>query len=141
MFTAAHTLRVRYGETDRMGVVYHANYATYLEVGRTEAIRSLGLTYREMEETGVEMPVTELTIRYLRPARYDDLLTVRTQLRELPGKHSIVFHQDILNERGKTVASGTVTLFFLERTQRKRIRMPEALRIRLAPFFPTPASD
>jgi len=137
MFTAEHTLRVRYGETDQMGVVYHANYATYFEVGRTEAIRTLGLTYRETEEGGVEMPVTELAVRYLRSARYDDLLTVRTQLRELPDRHSVAFHQDILNERGKLVASGKVTLFFLDRATRKRTRMPEALRLRLAPFFPS----
>lgn len=136
MFTAEHTLRVRYGETDQMGVVYHANYATYFEVGRTEAIRTLGLSYRETEEGGVEMPVTELTVRYLRAARYDDLLTIRTQLRELPDRHSVEFHQDILNERGKLVASGKVTLFFLDRATRKRTRMPEALRLRLAPFFP-----
>jgi acyl-CoA thioester hydrolase len=135
MFTAEHTLRVRYGETDQMNVVYHANYATYFEVGRTEAIRTLGLSYREMEEMGVEMPVTELNIRYLRAARYDDLLTVRTQLRQLPERHSIAFHQDILNERGKLVASGMVTLFFLDRSTRKRVRMPDSLHQRLAPFF------
>jgi len=136
MFTATHTLRVRYGDTDQMGVVYHANYATYFEVGRTEAIRTLGLTYREMEESGIEMPVTELAIRYLRAARYDDLLTVRTQLRHLPDKHSIDFHQDILNEKGKLIASGKVTLFFLDRTTRKRSRMPEPLAAALSPFFP-----
>jgi acyl-CoA thioester hydrolase len=136
MFTATHTLRVRYGDTDQMGVVYHANYATYFEVGRTEAIRTLGLTYREMEESGIEMPVTELVIRYLRAARYDDLLTVRTQLRQLPDKHSIDFHQDILNEKGKLIASGKVTLFFLDRTTRKRSRMPEPLAAALSPFFP-----
>jgi acyl-CoA thioester hydrolase len=141
MFTAEHTLRVRYGETDQMNVVYHANYATYFEVGRTEAIRNLGLSYREMEEMGVEMPVTELTIRYLRAARYDDLLTVRTQLRQLPERHSIDFHQDILNERGKLIASGKVTLFFLDRTTRKRVRIPESLLSRLAPFFPSVTGD
>lgn len=135
MFTANYNLRVRYGETDQMNVVYHANYATYFEVGRTEAIRALGCTYREVEEMGIEMPVTELSIRYLRAARYDDVLTVRTQLKELPQKHTIDFYQDIFNERGKLVASGKVTLFFVDRQTRKWVRMPEDLRQRLAPFF------
>ena len=136
MFTSDHRIRVRYGETDKMQVVYHAHYATYMEVGRTEAIRGIGITYREMEEAGIEMPVTELSIRYLRPARYDDLLTVRTQLRSLPERHRIEFHQDILNERGKLVASGRVTLFFLDAITKKRASMPGQWLDRLRAHFP-----
>ncbi|MBM3443220.1 MAG: acyl-CoA thioesterase [Bacteroidetes bacterium] len=135
MFTGHYSFRVRYGETDQMNVVYHANYATYFEIGRTEAIRTLGCTYREMEEMGIEMPVTELSIRYLRAARYDEQLTVRTELRELPQKHTIDFHQTILNEKSKLVATGKVTLFFVDRKTRRWVRMPEDLRLRLAPFF------
>jgi acyl-CoA thioester hydrolase len=83
MYTTEFQIRVRYAETDQMNVVYHANYITYFEVARTEAIRELGFTYREMEAMGVEMPVTEIIVRYLRSAQYDDLLTVRT-FRTLP---------------------------------------------------------
>ncbi len=135
MFTSEFKIRVRYGETDQMNVVYHANYITYFEVGRTEAIRELGFTYREMEAMGVEMPVTELNIRYLRPAHYDDLLTVKTQLRNLPGNHQIDFYQEILNEKGKLITSGKVTLFFLDKATKKRSIMPEILRGRLVDYF------
>ena len=135
MFTTEFKIRVRYGETDQMNVVYHANYITYFEVGRTEAIRELGFTYREMEAMGVEMPVTELNIRYLRPAHYDDLLTVKTQLRNLPGNHQIDFYQEILNEKGKLITSGKVTLFFLNKATKKRSIMPEILRGRLVDYF------
>jgi len=118
-----------------MNVVYHANYATYFEVARTESIRQLGFTYREMEDMGIEMPVVEINMKYLRSARYDDLITVRTQLRELPQQHVITFHQDIFNEAGKLITSGFVTLFFLNRSTKKRSSMPDVLREKLQPYF------
>ena len=136
MYSTEFQLRVRYAETDQMNVVYHANYITYFEVARTEAIRHLGFTYREMEAMGVEMPVTELTVRYLRPAHYDDLLTVKTQLRTLPEKHHIDFYQEIFNEKGKLITSGKVTLFFLDKETKKRSKMPVILRNKLALYFP-----
>lgn len=135
MYTTAFQIRVRYAETDQMNVVYHANYATYFEVARTESIRQLGFTYREMEAMGIEMPVTEITMTYLRPARYDDLLTVETVLRELPDKHIISFHQEIFNEKKKLITSGKVTLFFLDRVTKKRTVMPEILREKLKAYF------
>ncbi len=118
-----------------MNVVYHANYATYFEVARTESIRQLGFTYREMEDMGVVMPVVEINMRYLRPAVYDDLITVRTQLKVLPRQHSITFHQDIFNEAGKMITTGFVTLFFLDRTTKRRSKMPDILREKLLPYF------
>jgi acyl-CoA thioester hydrolase len=135
MYTTAFQIRVRYAETDQMNVVYHANYATYFEVARTESIRKLGFTYREMEAMGIEMPVTEITMTYLRPARYDDLLTVETVLRELPDNHVISFHQEIFNEKKKLITSGKVTLFFLDRVTKKRTVMPEILRDKLKAYF------
>lgn len=135
MYTTAFQIRVRYAETDQMNVVYHANYATYFEVARTESIRKLGFTYREMEAMGIEMPVTEITMTYLRPARYDDLLTVETVLRELPDNHVISFHQEIFNEKKKLITSGKVTLFFLDRVTKKRTVMPEILREKLKAYF------
>ena len=135
MYTTAFQIRVRYAETDQMNVVYHANYATYFEVARTESIRKLGFTYREMEAMGIEMPVTEITMTYLRPARYDDLLTVETVLRELPDNHVISCHQEIFNEKKKLITSGKVTLFFLDRVTKKRTVMPEILRDKLKAYF------
>lgn len=135
MFVAEYDIRVRYADTDQMNVVYHANYATYFEIARTEAIRTLGFTYREMEEMGIEMPVTEIEMRFLRPARYDDLLRVRTTLRHLPDNHRIEFHQEIFNEKGKLITSGKVTLYFLDKESKKRSAMPRELRERLLPFF------
>jgi acyl-CoA thioester hydrolase len=135
MYKTEFQIRVRYGETDQMNVVYHANYITYFEVARTESIRELGFTYREMEAMGVEMPVTEIIIRYLRPAHYDDLLTVKTQLRTLPEKHHIDFYQEIFNENGKLITSGKVTLFFLDKETKKRSKMPDVLRDKLAMYF------
>jgi len=135
MYKTEFQIRVRYGETDQMNVVYHANYITYFEVARTESIRELGFTYREMEAMGVEMPVTEIIIRYLRPAHYDDLLTVKTQLRTLPEKHHIDFYQEIFNDNGKLITSGKVTLFFLDKETKKRSKMPDILRDKLAQYF------
>jgi acyl-CoA thioester hydrolase len=135
MFETKVPIRVRYAETDQMNVVYHANYATYFEVARTESIRQLGFTYREMEEMGLAMPVVEINIKYLRPARYDDLITVRTQLREFPESHAITFHQDIFNEAGKLITSGFVTLFFMDAGAKRKTRMPQILRERLLPYF------
>ena len=84
MYISEHKVRVRYAETDQMNVVYHGNYAQYFEVGRVEAIRQLGLSYKDLEASGIIMPVIEWTAKFLRPAHYDDLLTVRTTLRNGP---------------------------------------------------------
>ncbi len=141
MFVTEYDIRVRYADTDQMNVVYHANYATYFEIGRTEAIRTLGITYREMEDMGIEMPVTEIDMRFLRPARYDDLIKVRTSLRHLPDNHRIEFYQEIFNDKGKLITSGKVTLYFLDKATKKRAVMPDALRARLAPFFASTPSQ
>lgn len=135
MFISTTQVRVRYGETDKMHVVYHGNYVEYFEVGRVEAIRTLGITYREMEEAGVIMPVIEWQARFLRPARYDDLLTVKTTLRELPEGHRITFHQEVYNEEGKLLTSGKVLLYFMTAGDMQRTNMPAQLRAKLKPFF------
>src|ERR1700753_3360249 len=101
MFISETKVRVRYGETDQMNVVYHGNYAEYFEVSRNECIRQLGFTYKEMEAAGIAMPVVELHTKFLRPAHYDDLLTVKTILKELPSNHRIEFHHEVYNEEEK----------------------------------------
>ena len=89
MLETITTVRVRYAETDQMNVVYHGNYAQYFEVARAECIRQFDFTYKEMEKLGVIMPIVDLQIKFLRPAHYDDLLTIKTTLRELPKNHKI----------------------------------------------------
>ena len=102
MYEHTTTLRVRYAETDQMDIVYYGNYAQYFEVGRAESIRGLGFSYKDMEAMGVRMPVVEMQAQFLRPAHYDDLISIKTQLRELPEKHQIEFHHEVYNERKKT---------------------------------------
>jgi acyl-CoA thioester hydrolase len=135
MYESVTQMRVRYAETDQMNVVYYGNYAQYFEVGRVESIRQLGYTYKDMEHSGVIMPVVEMHVRYLRPATYDDLLTVKTTLRELPTDHRIEFFQEVFNEAGKLLCAGTVKLYFLKAADRSKTNMPEDLRHKLQPFF------
>lgn len=135
MFSFDTNIRVRYAETDQMGVVYHGNFFQYFEVARAESIRQLGLTYADMEKMGVIMPVIEVQCRYLRPARYDDLLTVRVILHEMPVNHKVEFHHEVLNEQGDLLATGKVLLYFMEAATFKRTVMPEVLRSHLAPLF------
>src|ERR1700750_3469452 len=113
MYISEHQVRVRYAETDQMNVVYHGNYAQYFEVGRVEAIRQLGLSYKDLEASGIIMPVIEWTAKFLRPARYDDLLTIRTTLKEMPTSHRIEFIQEVYTESGKLLTASKVLLYFL----------------------------
>ncbi len=137
MFTTETTIRVRYSETDQMNVVYHGNYAQYFEVARAEAIREMGFTYKEMEEIGIVMPIVELHTKFLRPAKYDDLLTIKTQLRELPTDHRIEFHHEVLNEEGKLLTIGRIVLYFLDAKTMARSTMPVELTKHLTPYFTT----
>lgn len=135
MYEHSTTIRVRYADTDQMNIVYYGNYATYFEVGRTECIRDLGFTYKEMEAMGVHMPVVAMEARYLRPARYDDLITVKTIIKELPEGHEISFFQEVYNENKKLLTTGKVTLYFMDTVTGKRSKMPEALKEKLTRFF------
>ncbi|MGV3560850.1 acyl-CoA thioesterase [Larkinella arboricola] len=127
-------VRVRYADTDQMGYVYYGNYARYYEIGRVEALRSLGFHYKEMEASGVMMPVYENRSRYLRPARYDDLLTIRVTIREMPGVR-IVFHYDIYNQNGEHLNTGETTLVFMQSGTGRITKAPTDLTTRLKPFF------
>jgi acyl-CoA thioester hydrolase len=135
MYAHETQIRVRYGETDQMGYLYYGNYAQYFEVGRVETIRSLGLTYKELEEVhGIWLPVVSLEMRFVRPAYYDDLLTVRSELRDLPDEH-ITFHVEVSNERKKLVNAGRVRLCFFDATTKKVVPAPEYLMEKLRPYF------
>jgi acyl-CoA thioester hydrolase len=135
MYVHTFQKRVRYGETDQMGYLYYGNYAQYYEIGRVEMLRSLGITYKNLEEDfATFMPVLHLECRYVRPARYDDLLTIETTLRKLPSK-DIVFNMEIRNEAGKIVNGGRVRLCFLDKNTEKAVNAPAALLNVLKPFF------
>ena len=110
-----YQVRVRYAETDQMGYAYYGVYPQYYEIGRAEMMRSIGFTYRGMEEEhGIMMPVASMNIRYLRPAHYDDLLTIRTTLRK-PPVDTITFHIEIFNEKKELLNSATVKLVFVDK--------------------------
>lgn len=126
--------RVRYGETDQMGYLYYGNYAQYYEIGRVEMLRSLGLSYKEMEHKGVMMPVVTLNVRYVRPALYDELITIRTTLREIPDRF-IVFHMELFNEKNKLINGGTVKLCFVDTATYKTVSAPNYLLEKLTTYF------
>ncbi len=135
MFTTETQIRVRYAETDQMGVVYHSNYFPYFEAARAEAIREIGMTYADMEKAGIIMPVVDVHCRYLRPARYDDMLTIKTILKELPVHHKIEFHHEVYNEQKELLAVGKIILYFMEAKSMKRTSMPVSLIDKLQPYF------
>ena len=119
-------IRVRYGETDQMGVVYHANYASYFEVGRTEWLRQYGITYKSMEDDGIMLPVISLEIKYKNSARYDDLLTIKTSIKNIP-KARIEFDYELVNEKGDLLAIGNTVLVFIDMKRNRPTRCPEYL--------------
>ncbi|PKP12359.1 MAG: thioesterase [Bacteroidetes bacterium HGW-Bacteroidetes-3] len=116
--------RVRYGETDQMGFVYYGNYAQYFEIGRTEWLRKLGITYKKMEENGVMLPVMNLNINYLKPAKYDDLLTLKTTLIKMPSA-KIEFSYEIFNEENELLTTANTTLVFVNMKTNKPTKAPE----------------
>jgi acyl-CoA thioester hydrolase len=124
-----YQIRVRYSDTDKMGYCYYGNYASFLEIGRVEALRSLGLSYKTMEESGVMMPVLELKVKYLAPALYDDLLTIQTIVTKIEGTR-IYFDYEIFNEKGKKlVIAHTVLVFVNANTMRPTAPSEEFINI------------
>jgi acyl-CoA thioester hydrolase len=119
-------IRVRYGETDQMGVVYHGNYAQYFEIGRVEWLRKFGVSYKQMEEDGVMLPVISLSINYKKSARYDDLIKVKTQLVKLPSA-TIEFNYEITNELGEILTTGNTSLVFIDINKNRPTRCPQYL--------------
>ncbi len=124
MVQAETKIRVRYGETDRMGYVYYGNYAEYYEVGRVEALRKMGFSYREIEERGILLPVIDFSIQYKKPAFYDDEIRVVTTIRELPGVR-MTFYYECFNEQYELLNSGKVTLVFIEKVSNKPCSPPD----------------
>lgn len=140
MFTFETKIRVRYAETDQMGFVYYGNYSTYYEVARVEALRSLGLTYKKLEETGILMPVIENKSKYIRPARYDDLLTVRLQIPAL-SKKKIAFEYEIYNEAGKLIHTGVTRLTYVDAKTGRTCDAPDILMDLFKTYYNSDSQD
>ncbi|MBW3544955.1 MAG: acyl-CoA thioesterase [Bacteroidetes bacterium] len=135
MYVAETTLRVRYAETDQMGYVYYGNYATYYEIGRVEALRSLGFSYRQLEEeVGVMMPVLELQVQYKAPAFYDEELRLETSIPEMP-QLRMRFAYKLYNAAGKLLNEGHTTLAFVNKNSGRPCRIPDSLKAVLDPYF------
>ena len=134
MYTHIHHIRVRYADTDQMGYVYYGYYANYYEEARSEAIRSLGFPYKKMEEAGIMLPVTRINVKYIGPALYDERITIRTIIDELPDRF-IRFRYEIYNEAGKLINEGETQLAFIDAATRRMVHAPEALVNKLRSFF------
>ncbi|RKD88323.1 acyl-CoA thioesterase [Mangrovibacterium diazotrophicum] len=124
-------IRVYYEDTDKMGVVYYGNYPRYYEIGRTELIRSLGVSYREMEESGIMLPASSLKVNYIKSAYYDDLLTVKTIIEKVP-LVKFPIKTEIYNENGELINEGETVLAFFDQKAGKPCRAPQYFRDRLA---------
>ncbi|WP_370090177.1 acyl-CoA thioesterase [Ekhidna sp.] len=134
MYTHETQVRVRYAETDKMGFVYYGNYPAYYEVARVEGFRALGFPYKEMEDSGVGMPVLDMTVKYHGPAKYDDLLTIKLIIPEMP-RARMRFLYEIRNEEGKLVNTGETILAFMNMETGRPVKMPERMEKSISPFF------
>ncbi len=123
MFISETKIRVRYAETDRMGYVYYGNYATYFEVARVESLRQMGMTYKEMEDEGIILPVLEYYIKFIKPGFYDDLLTIKTVIKNMPGAR-ITFEYETFNEKNNLLNTANTTLVFINKETLKPCPAP-----------------
>ena len=127
-------LRVQYYETDQMGVVHHSNYIRYFEIGRTDFMRQLGLLYKTLEDSGIIMPITNVEVKYFFPAYYDDIIFIRSSIKETP-KARVTFNYEIYNEDRKLLASGSTTSAFIDKATGRPQRAPEAMTQALAEYL------
>ena len=134
MFVHEEKIRVRYAETDQMGYVYYGNYAAYYEVARTEMLRKTGFSYKELEDMGVMMPVLDMQIKYLQPAKYDSLLTIKVIIKEKPAIR-IKFEYEVYNEEGILLNLGSTQLVFVDKTKNRPCKAPEIFMKKMEPYF------
>jgi acyl-CoA thioester hydrolase len=134
MITSDVQLRVRYGETDRMGYAYYGCYPLYYEIGRTELLRQYGLAYRELEDSGILLPVVDLNVEYIAPALYDELITIKTIVKNKPGV-KIIFFYEIFNSRNELINKATTTLVFVDKINRKPCRPPANFMKQIDNYF------
>ncbi len=136
LFEHRTQVRVRYAEVDRMNYVYYGNYAQYYEIGRVEAMRSLGLDYARMEEDGIMMPVVKMESNYHRPLRYDQLVTILTYIPAMP-RARIDFHYELFDEAGELLNNGMTQLVFVHRHTMRPTRAPQYFLDALKPYLNT----
>jgi acyl-CoA thioester hydrolase len=134
MFEFTTKIRVRYGETDQMGYVYYGNYAEFYEVARVEMMRSLGMTYKSMEERGVMMPVVELHCKYLKPAFYDQEISIKVIIKAMP-RARMLFNYELTNEAGYLFITGETLLVFVNMKTNRLCFIPSELADGLKPYF------
>lgn len=134
MYTHSTKVRVRYGETDQMGYVYYGNYAEYYEVARVEMLRSLGMDYASMESNGVMLPVLELNCKYIKPALYDQEITIKTTIQDLPGVR-IHFKYELFNDAEELINVGNTTLVFVDMVKNRPCSPPENFLEKLRGYF------
>lgn len=134
MFEHTTKIRVRYGETDQMGYMYYGNYAEFYEVGRVEMLRSLGMTYSGMEESGIMMPVLELHCKYLKPALYDEEISVKVIMDKLPGV-KIHFRYELYNHNDELINTGETLLVFVNMKTNRPCMPSQEFIDKLKPFF------
>ncbi|MFT4735785.1 MAG: acyl-CoA thioester hydrolase [Algoriphagus sp.] len=134
MFSYDYKYRVRYADVDQMGFMYYGHYARLYEIGRVEALRSLGVRYKDFEDQGFIMPVYENKSRFVSPARYDELVTIRVILHAIP-KARIVFNYEIWNEEEVKIHTGETTLVFINTATNKIMMCPPTIEEALRPFF------
>jgi len=133
MHTHTISFRVRYGETDQMGYVYYGNYAQYFEMGRVEWLRNLGISYKQMEDSGIMLPVLNLNVDYLKPAKYDDLLTLKTSLAKTPSVR-IAFNFKLYNEANELLTKGHTSLVFIDMARNRPTKAPDSFLNKLKPL-------
>ncbi len=127
--------RVLYAETDKMGYLYHGHYITYYEVGRVELFRSIGLSYKDMEDRlGIIMPVMSLQSRFLRPATYDERIAIKTEMRKMP-ESDVTIHCELFNENDQLINQGSVKLCFINAQSLERVEAPSAWLNPIKPYF------
>lgn len=124
MKTHETKIRIRYGETDQMGVVHHGNYPSFLEMGRIEWLRSLGISYKQMELDGIMLPVISLALNFKMSACYDDIITVKTTLKKIPAV-KIEFDYEIVNEEGEVLTTANTVLAFINMETKRPTRCPQ----------------
>lgn len=134
MYTHQTKIRVRYSETDKMGYVYNGNYATYYEIGRTEMMRSLGMDYSKMEESGIMLPLLDLKCKFIKPAYYDQEITIKTTVKEKPAIR-MLFDYELFNEAKELINIGSTTLVFFDIEKQRPCHPPVYFMERIAQYY------
>ncbi len=134
MISSENNIQIRYDEVDKMGYVYHGNYAKYYHISRTELMRGIGFSDKEFENYNIIMPIIELNIKYLKPVYYDDVITIKTFLRQLPDSR-MTFEHEVRNVVGELINTASSMVVFVDIVTRRPMRAPDFFVNKLKPYF------